>query len=280
MRYLLLLPMLLCFPTKAHALPKLISHCSAAIFNNHSTDPAICTVTGVLTNDIIATVSSSCGPLASFPTDTLGLTYTNFNFAAILGFSVTTCNFRNHTLQVNYACVTSGSGSDTVTQLANGGVGYSPAMIVGVFRGVTCTQDGSGVNNNAIAANTGSQSAGTLSTSSTYDLLVAGALTDGTTAFCPTANNGFNLVECISTEWGGNECVSGFCQTFMAMSWKVVPASGTPNCTFNFLAGGTIENSGAVCGAFGPGTGVQPPHRAKEIKYRRRKYAVLYRKRT
>jgi len=267
MRYLWPILLFLLLPAKSQALPQIVDHCKSAVSGAGS---ASCTVHNIINNDMIAVVFSSCGPLVpgSDMSDTFGIGWTTT--ATILGFSVSSCNFRNHTLNINYACVGGNSGNDTVSQANNGVVGYSPAIIVAVFRGVVCSTDGSATTNNAIANSTGVQSAGNITTTQVYDLVVGGALVNGSPTFIdfsPQAGPGFLFVDSILTDWGGNDCVGGACQCYMSMEWKAVAVASTFAVNFTFQAGNNLSNAGAVGRAFGPGTGPPVRHRTKEIKY-------------
>jgi hypothetical protein len=240
-----------------------------------------CTLHGVKQNSVIAVAMTSCGPtLPSEPmADTFGLSYTAQSGAGFVSFTTHSCNFRQHQLIINFGCVGSHSGDDVVTQPTNTPVGYNPAIIAAEFSGVTCTSDGTGVNNPSIGTGTGTQSAGNLTTTAIYDLIVGASLSNGIITVqapfvaAPGVGSPYVFISQEVVDWGG-DCIGAgggggyFCTMYMSMEYRVVATAGTYAVPFVFSTGN--QDAGAVGSAWGPGTGPQPPHRVKEIKYRRR----------
>jgi hypothetical protein len=202
--------------------------------------------------------------------DNLGLTYNVSAGASITGFGGSSCNFRNHALVLYYACSGGSSGNDTVTQLNNGGTGYSAAIIMASFRGVACTVDGAGVSNNSLQGTTGTQSGGNITTTQIYDLIAVDSLTSGASNLtAQTEGAGYHLVATQQVDWGGADCGPVDCVALQSLEYKFVPAASV-NATEYVFSVGSNNNAGIGGQAFGPGNvpGTPVPHRVKEIRYR------------
>lgn len=209
----------------------------------------------VSSNALIVITVSSCGPLGGAPTDTLAISYSQIPSTSWLSMN-TSCNFRNHAVNLYWGCSGASSGADTITQLNNGAVGYSPAIIVAEFSGVTCSLDGSGVNNPLLGATTGLQTGGNVSPSTAPNLVIVHSLTSGAANMQQTAGTGYTVIATQNVDWGGNDC-GGACTAYQSLEYKVNPASGSYAAQFTF--NGVNNNAGIGGQAFGPGIAAAAP---------------------
>lgn len=218
-KFLLIIPLLLFVPSRSSAVPTFVQQCSTSeIVAGSGFNPA-CTLT-LGANHVMVVMLYTCGPNTTFG-DSLALTYTGVPGATILGFPTGTCNFRNPTMNMYYACTGAG-GSDTI-HFTGDATGYDGTIIWAEFSATVCSPDGTGVTNSA-AGTTGSQSGGNLTTSGTGDLIVSIiTVRHSGSILTPSVGSGYTLV----STYTPSALDGGSTPMVIGMEYKVAGGAGS-----------------------------------------------------
>jgi hypothetical protein len=242
-------------PNSVEAVP---TYVQGTMCHHDGAGNAICTLNGVAATHTIHVLLFSCGPSPGFSTS-LSLSY---SLDLTKNTTPDGCNFRQASLTLYRAPVGASSGTETINATLDGAVVLNIYIIMEEWSGESQTGGAGAIDgsNSAAGLSLGTISSGTFTTSTSGDLLVAGA-------YCLSQNCGLTAGTGFTIHNSqGVVDLTGFGAGFMALETKVTGAAGSYSGDFTLSAN---TDWIVLAAAYSATTPTIVRHHAVIIKYRK-----------